>query len=121
MFYAFKGEFKRSEITWLKPFEKQRLRDGHDEREWGADSDTQVFKKHFLSCASSSVLLLLSVSVSLGQPKVGCEKRGGVGHTFSFESFVSWSPAVSESKENIRKTVALVISTLRQNAKQNLQ
>lgn len=33
VFYAFKGEFKRSEITWLKAFEKQRLRDGHGERE----------------------------------------------------------------------------------------
>lgn len=58
-----------------------------------ADSDIQVSKKHFpiLSCASSSVLLLLLLcSLSLGQPTVGCEKRRGVSHSFSFESIVSW-------------------------------
>lgn len=99
VFYAFKGEFKRSEITWLKAFEKQRLRDGHGEREWGADSRIQVFKKHFLSCASSSVLLLLSVSVSPGQPKAGRENRGGVGHIFSFEPAVSWCSWIQEKHQ----------------------
>lgn len=125
MFYAFGAGFKRSEITRLEAFEKQKLKDGRDESGWGAkhraDSDIWVFKKHFLilSCASLSVsLLLLLCGLSLGQPKVVCEKRRGVGHSFTFESAVS---CVSESKKNTKKTVALVISTLRQSAKQNLQ
>lgn len=35
-FYTFEAEFESSEITWLKAFENQRLRDGHEERVWGA-------------------------------------------------------------------------------------
>lgn len=122
VFYAFEAEFKRSGITWLKAFEKHL-----EGWAWWKGCIVQrrlrysgaTLKGETLSYLVLCFLFCVTVTSAL-QPfptaaKGGCEKRHGVDHSCPFES------AVSECKKNIRKTVALVTSTLRQSAEQNLQ
>lgn len=87
----------------------------------GSEVQTHVFR-----CSKSTfcpVLPVLCYCYFLflflqGSPRQGV--RTEVGWVTSFH-LSQLSPGVPESKKNIRKTVALVISTLTQNAKQNLQ